>query len=233
MRDDVPHPRVYPSRCTLACIFSVNRWDLVGAVPTERKSRIRNNEPREPRGLTRAVKPLWLYSAAPLLFSFVLARFLLFPLLCASIPFHRRSALPSFLFSSRLFSFPFLIPRYTYYYTRCRAIVLIPRNVLTARRILHLHYRSTTIARQLRIFGIHDDFSRWKNRLKYYPNSTALLKCYYSNHVIFNLLFTYLKEWKKIFADNYRITLLLLSEKRIGKIVESISLTKTGNLRGF
>lgn len=57
----------------LACIFSVNRWDLVGAAPTERKSRIRNNEPREPRGLTRAVKLLWLYSAASLLFSFVLA----------------------------------------------------------------------------------------------------------------------------------------------------------------
>lgn len=127
--------------CILACIFSVNRWDLVGAAPTERKSRIRNNEPREPRGLTRAVKPLWLYSAAPLLFSLVLALFFLpLPL----IPFHRRSAPSSFLiFSSASVS---LSPRYTYHYTRCRAIELIPRIALTVQQIQRLRYCPMTMA---------------------------------------------------------------------------------------
>lgn len=57
--------RVHPS------LYSRVSSQLIGGIsgrsapPTERKSRIRNNEPREPRGLTRAVKPLWLYSAAP------------------------------------------------------------------------------------------------------------------------------------------------------------------------
>lgn len=113
MRGDVPlriPARI--RRCTLACICSVNRWALVGAAPTERKSRIRNNEPREPRGLTRAVKSLWLYSAASLLFSFVLARFFFFSLR-TSHPFSSllRSAFD--LLPLGRVSFLFLISRYT------------------------------------------------------------------------------------------------------------------------
>lgn len=102
----------YPAcirRCTLACIFSVNRWDLVGAAPTERKSRIRNNEPREPRGLTRAVKPLWLYSAAPAPLFIRIGSCFFFSLLFASLnPFHRRSVLSPFLFLSSRVGFLFL-----------------------------------------------------------------------------------------------------------------------------
>lgn len=109
-------------------------WDLVGAAPTERKSRIRNNEPREPRGLTRAVKPLWLYSAAPLLFSFVLADFFFFPFLsslfiAAPLRLRSSSSCPC------RFPSPHDIAICILYYTRCRAIALIPRTALVLRRI--------------------------------------------------------------------------------------------------
>lgn len=130
-------PAPHPHRCTLACIFSVNRWDpLVGTIPTERKSRIRNNEPREPRGLTRAVKLLWLYSAASLLlFSFALARSCLFwfPPPFSLRAFHPFSSPLFFLSTARLLPFPHIA-----IYILLHAIALIPRLVPAVRRILYL-----------------------------------------------------------------------------------------------
>lgn len=128
-------------RVSIAAHSRVSSQLIGGTAPTERKSRIRNNESREPRGLTRAVKPLWLYSAASPLFSFVLALFF-FPSSfspCLSTLFI--AALPRLRFSSsRPRQFPFLcISRYTYYYTRHRAIALIPRIALTLRRISHAY----------------------------------------------------------------------------------------------
>lgn len=174
---------------------SVNRWDLVGTAPTERKSRIRNNEPREPRGLTRAVKPLWLYSAASLLFSLAL----FFPLsfsLRVSQPFSSPLCPALRLSASRPRQFPF--PRIAIYIL----LHAMSRDSAHSKDHPNCSANSTfddhgvTVAQ---IANLRSDLSRWKSRLKillkrYRVIKVLLLESYLEKHYF---AFMYLKAQKK------------------------------------
>lgn len=157
-------PGPYPAcihRCTLACIFSVNRWDLVGAAPTERKSRIRNNDMSlASRAVWReAVKPLWLYSAAPLLFSFVLADFFFFFLFLSSLFIAAPLRLRSSFSRPRRFPSPHDI-------AICILLHAMSRDSVNSKdrtkRFGEFNVSALLSDDKLRIFAIRDDFSCWK-----------------------------------------------------------------------
>jgi len=128
MRGGVPF-RIH--RCILACIFSVNRWDLVGRSDRTEVSNPKQWASRAARSDASSKAFMALFRGSASLFIRI-SSFFFFPFLFAPLISFLFIATPLWLCSSSSShpcQFPF--PRimiYTYYYTRCHAISKVRTN---------------------------------------------------------------------------------------------------------